>query len=91
VALEQCWVSLQRNDWIIDAMYYAWRNASSMSGDCKLVEILADRIRDYEHRVHPWPDTSTPASVLANPMEERGLRQSELQQVQVLASRLAIL
>lgn len=62
-----------------------------MSGDCKLVEILADRIRDYENRVHPWPDTSTPASVLASPMEERGLRQSELQQVQVLASRLAIL
>jgi HTH-type transcriptional regulator/antitoxin HigA len=21
-----------------------------------LVEILADRIREYEHRVHPWPD-----------------------------------
>jgi HTH-type transcriptional regulator / antitoxin HigA len=24
-----------------------------------LVEILADRIREYEHRVHPWPDTAT--------------------------------
>jgi HTH-type transcriptional regulator / antitoxin HigA len=24
-----------------------------------LVEILADRIRAYEHRVHPWPDTAT--------------------------------
>lgn len=24
-----------------------------------LVELLADRIREYEHRVHPWPDTRT--------------------------------
>lgn len=36
------WVSLQRNDWIIGAMYYAWRNASSVSGDCTLAEILPE-------------------------------------------------
>jgi HTH-type transcriptional regulator/antitoxin HigA len=24
-----------------------------------LVEILADRIREYEHRVHPWPPLLT--------------------------------
>lgn len=46
-----------------------------------LVEILADRIREYEHRVHPWPDTSTPASVLASLMEEHGLRQSDLPEI----------
>ena len=46
-----------------------------------LVELLADRIREYEHRVHPWPDTSTPASVLASLMEEHGLRQSDLPEI----------
>jgi HTH-type transcriptional regulator/antitoxin HigA len=46
-----------------------------------LVELLADRIREYEHRVHPWPDTSMPASVLASLMEEHGLRQSDLPEI----------
>lgn len=46
-----------------------------------LVELLADRIREYEDRVHPWPDTSTPASVLAVLMEQHGLRQSDLREV----------
>ena len=46
-----------------------------------LVEILADRIREYEGRVHPWPDTSTPASVLASLMDEHGLRQSDLPEI----------
>lgn len=46
-----------------------------------LVELLADRIREYEHRVHPWPDTTTPASVLASLMEEHGLRQSDLPEI----------
>ena len=46
-----------------------------------LVEILADRIREYEGRVHPWPDTSTPASVLASLMDELGLRQSDLPEI----------
>ena len=27
-----------------------------------LIDLLADRIREYEDRVHPWPDTSTPAT-----------------------------
>ena len=46
-----------------------------------LIDVVANRIREYEDRVHPWPDTSTPASVLASLMEDRGLRQSDLPEV----------
>ena len=46
-----------------------------------LVHLLADRIREYEDRVHPWPDTSTPATVLASLMEEHGLKQTDLAEV----------
>jgi HTH-type transcriptional regulator/antitoxin HigA len=46
-----------------------------------LIDLLADRIREYEDRVHPWPDTSTPATVLASLMEEHGLKQSDLPEV----------
>ena len=46
-----------------------------------LVDVVADRIREYEDRVHPWPDTTTPASLLAYLMAERGLKQSELPEV----------
>ena len=46
-----------------------------------LIDLLADRIRAYEDRVHPWPDTSTPASVLASLMQEHGLTQSDLPEV----------
>ena len=46
-----------------------------------LLALLADRIREYENRVHPWPDTSTPATVLASLMEEHGLKQSDLPEV----------
>ena len=46
-----------------------------------LIDLLADRIRAYEDRVHPWPDTSTPASVLASLMQEHGLTQSDLAEV----------
>ena len=46
-----------------------------------LVGLLADRIREYEDRVHPWPDKSTPASVLASLMEEHGLKQTDLPEV----------
>lgn len=46
-----------------------------------LVSLVADRIREYEARVHPWPDTSTPASVLAFLMSEHGLRQCDLPEV----------
>lgn len=43
-----------------------------------LVELLTDRIREYEARVHPWPDTATPAAVLKFLMEQRGLKQADL-------------
>lgn len=46
-----------------------------------LVDVVANRIREYEDRVHPWPDTSTPATVLASLMEEHGLTQSDLPEV----------
>lgn len=46
-----------------------------------LIELVAARIRDYEERIHPWPDGSTPASRLAFLMEQHGLKQSELPEV----------
>lgn len=46
-----------------------------------LIDLLADRIRSYEERAHPWPDTSSPASVLASLMEEHGLTQSDLPEI----------
>ncbi|GAB1389882.1 MAG: hypothetical protein AMXMBFR78_11520 [Rubrivivax sp.] len=46
-----------------------------------LVAVVGDRIREYEDRVHPWPDTSTPASALSSLMAEHGLRQSDLPEV----------
>lgn len=30
-----------------------------------LVALLAERIREYEARLHPWPDRAIPADVLA--------------------------
>jgi HTH-type transcriptional regulator/antitoxin HigA len=46
-----------------------------------LVALVAERIREYEGRVHPWPDNSTPASRLAFLMEQQGLRQCDLPEV----------
>ena len=46
-----------------------------------LLTLLADRIHEYEDRVHPWPDTSTPATVLTSLMQDHGLTQSELPEV----------
>jgi len=46
-----------------------------------LVSLVATRINEYEDRVHPWPNTSTPASMLAYLMEEHGLKQSDLPEV----------
>jgi HTH-type transcriptional regulator/antitoxin HigA len=46
-----------------------------------LIELVAERIREYEARMHPWPDDSTPASRLAFLMEQHGLKQSELPEV----------
>lgn len=62
-----------------------------------LVDVVGDRIREYENRVHPWPDTSTPATVLAYLMAEHGLRQCDLPEVgaqsvvsEVLAGKRAL-
>ena len=46
-----------------------------------LVALLGERIREYEARVHPWPDAATPAEVLAALMAGHGLTQSELPEV----------
>lgn len=46
-----------------------------------LVELLAERIQDYEARTHPWPDSSTPAQVLRFLMDEHGMKQSDLAEV----------
>lgn len=46
-----------------------------------LVDVVAGRIREYEDRAHPWPDTTTPATALAFLMQEHGLRQSDLPEV----------
>lgn len=42
---------------------------------------VADHIRVYENRVHPWPDTTTSASMLAYLMESHGLNLSDLPEV----------
>jgi len=46
-----------------------------------LVDLVAERIRDYEYRVHPWPDTATPASMLKFLMDQHGLKQKDLAEV----------
>lgn len=46
-----------------------------------LIELVGGRIRDYEVRVHPWPDNSTPATRLAFLMAQQGLNQSDLAEV----------
>lgn len=46
-----------------------------------LVSLVADRIREYENRAHPWPDSSTPASRLKFLMNEHGLSQKDLPEV----------
>ena len=43
-----------------------------------LIELLTERIQRYEARVHPWPDTATPAQVLRFLMDQRGMKQSDL-------------
>jgi HTH-type transcriptional regulator / antitoxin HigA len=42
---------------------------------------LADRIREYEARKYPSPDSATPADVLTALMHEYGLRQGDLPEV----------
>lgn len=46
-----------------------------------LVAVAGERIRAYEDRTHPWPDTATPAQVLTVLMEQHGLRQGDLPEV----------
>ncbi len=46
-----------------------------------LPEFLADRIREYEGRMHPWPDSSTPTTVLRSLMDEHGLTQSDMPEI----------
>jgi HTH-type transcriptional regulator/antitoxin HigA len=46
-----------------------------------LIAVAGDRISEYEDLVHPWPDTSTPATVLASLMQDHGLRQCDLPEV----------
>ena len=43
-----------------------------------LVNLVAERIREYEDRQHPWPDSATPAGCLALLMESHGLNQKDL-------------
>lgn len=46
-----------------------------------LVSLVAERIREYEDRQHPWPDSATPAGCLAFLMESHGLNQKGLPEV----------
>jgi HTH-type transcriptional regulator/antitoxin HigA len=45
-----------------------------------LVSIVADRIREYEARVHPWPDLA-PHELLRELMVEHSIRQADLPEV----------
>lgn len=67
---------LEVAEWLMDEVA---RDQSSPFGG--LAELVADRIREYEVRVHPWPDDATPTSVLAFLMQQHGLRQSDLPEV----------
>jgi HTH-type transcriptional regulator / antitoxin HigA len=46
-----------------------------------LVSIVADRIREYESLHHPWPDTSSPETVMAWLIEEHQLEQKDLPEI----------
>ncbi|MHB8949101.1 MAG: helix-turn-helix domain-containing protein [Rhodoferax sp.] len=46
-----------------------------------LVDIVAQRIKEHEDQLHPWPDASTPATRLAFLMDQHGLRQCDLPEV----------
>ncbi|MDR3221873.1 MAG: helix-turn-helix domain-containing protein [Candidatus Accumulibacter sp.] len=45
-----------------------------------LVSLISDRLRDYETRVHPWPDLP-PHELLRELMKEHGLKQADLPEV----------
>jgi HTH-type transcriptional regulator / antitoxin HigA len=46
-----------------------------------LISLTGDRIREYEDRTHPWPNNSTPATVLAFLLQQHGLRQGDLPEI----------
>ena len=46
-----------------------------------LVAIVGERIREYELRQHPWPDSSSPASMVVWLMEQYGLEQKDLPEI----------
>ncbi len=46
-----------------------------------LVAIIGERIREYESRIHPWPDASSPQSILLWLMEEHGLGQKDFPEI----------
>jgi HTH-type transcriptional regulator/antitoxin HigA len=46
-----------------------------------LVSLVAERIREYEDRQHPWPDSATPVGCLAFLMDSYGLNQKDLPEV----------
>ena len=46
-----------------------------------LIAVAGERIRAYEDRTQPSPDTSTPATALASLKQEHGLRQTDLPEV----------
>lgn len=61
-----------------------------------LVDLVADRIREYEDRVHPWPDLP-PHELLRELMTEHGLKQADMPEVatqsvlsEILAGKRAI-
>lgn len=57
---------------------------SAMSGEEEapgLLDIVADSIREYESRIHPWPDTAKPADVLRALMADHGLNQSQIPEI----------
>lgn len=61
-----------------------------------LVDLVADRIREYEDRVHPWPDLP-PNELLRELMTEHGLKQGDMPEVatqsvlsEILAGKRAI-
>jgi HTH-type transcriptional regulator/antitoxin HigA len=46
-----------------------------------LIAVAGDRIRAYEARAHPWPDSSSPSAVLASLIQAHGLRQTDLPEI----------
>lgn len=61
-----------------------------------LVDLVADRIREYEDRVHPWPDLP-PNELLRELMTEHGIKQGDMPEVatqsvlsEILAGKRAI-